>query len=105
MQRLVDEAQRLSRGSVRAAKDIDYATAGTKLARVMERTMDERPAAYNQLRAAVHERLDDIGGVGEERGLFLLAADMATTEALVGGALSSDDRRALRRLWDHLRSS
>jgi hypothetical protein len=49
-------------------------------------------------------RLDELGGVGEELGLFMLAADLATTESVYGARLSAHDRVQLRRLRNDLRS-
>jgi hypothetical protein len=50
----------------------------------------------------VHERLADLGGVRQELGLFMLAADMATTERLKRNQLSADERQQLRALWEEL---
>ena len=101
--RLVAEAQDLSRGSIEFAKGIGHATSGDRLGRVMRDTMERGIAPYNGLRHVVQARLQELGGVGEELGLFMLAADMATTAERAEG-LTPDDRRALRRLWNDLRS-
>lgn len=104
MQRLLAEAEELSPDSIEFAKDIDYATAGSRLAPVVERAMDENPAAFNRLRGVVQERLDELGDVGQERGLVTLAADFATTERLKRDQLSGDERQQLRSLWEELLS-
>jgi hypothetical protein len=101
--RLVAEAQDLSPASIELAKDIDHATTGDRLGRVMRETMQGNIAPYNGLRRVVQARLEELGGTGEERGLFMLAADMATTAECAEG-LTPDDRRGLRRLWNDLRS-
>lgn len=98
------EAQQFSAGSIAFARGIGHATTGEKLGALLRQGLKEQPGAYNRVRAAVRARLDELGGVGEELGLFMLAADMATTEALYGDRLAASDRRDLRRLWDDLRS-
>lgn len=65
--------------------------------------MNEDMAPYNRLRQVVQARLEELGGVGKELGLFMLAADMATTAERADG-LTSADQRTLRRLWNDLRS-
>jgi hypothetical protein len=98
------EAQQLSQESIAFARGIGHATTGEKLGAVLKQGLREQPGAYNRVRAAVRARLDELGGVGEELGLFMLAADMATTEALYGDRLSASDRTDPRRLWNDLRS-
>lgn len=103
MSRLIEEVAELSRASVEFAQGIGHATAGDRLTKVMSKAMDGDMRPYNRLRDAVKGRLDQLGGVGEEFGLFMLAADMATT-AEVGTGMDDADRRALRTLWDDLRA-
>jgi hypothetical protein len=102
--RLIAEAKDLSRASIELAEGIDHATSGERLGRVMREMMSADMAPYHALRQAVEARLDELGGVGKEAGLFMLAADMATT-AEMAPRLDGADRRALRRLWDDLRAS
>jgi hypothetical protein len=52
----------------------------------------------------VQAKVDELGGAGQAIGLFMLAADMATTAAVGGDLLADGDCRELRRLWDDLRS-
>lgn len=103
MNRLQLEANELTRGSIVFARSIDHATAGSRLGPIVENAMDARPEAFNHVRQAVHQRLDVLGGTGQELGLFMLAADMATTAELVKD-MPAGDRQELRRLWDDLRS-
>jgi hypothetical protein len=70
----------------------------------MRKSMAAQPAAYARLRAAVEARLAELGGAGAATGLFMLAADMATTASMLSARLTADDRRQLRRLWDELRA-
>jgi len=104
VQRLLQEAQELSAGSIAFARTIGHATTGDRFGKLIRQGLGERRASYNQVRAAVAARLDDLGGVGEERGLFILAADLATTEAIYREQLTSEDQIALRRLWSDLLS-
>lgn len=97
VRRLVSEAQDLSRGSIDFAKGIDHATTGDRLGRVMRETMAENMEPYHLLRGVVQRRLEELGGAGEELGLFMLAADMATTAERAEN-LERDDRQTLRRL-------
>ena len=69
----------------------------------MARGRREHPAAYGATRVAVQARLRELGGVGEELGLFMLAADLATTEAVYARQLGVSERGQLRRLWNDLR--
>jgi hypothetical protein len=100
----VTEAQDLKRGSIAFARSIGHASTGEKLGALVRQGLDEQPAAYARVRAAVRARLDELGGVGGELGLFMLAADMATTESVYRARLSAQDRSQLRRLWNDLRS-
>jgi hypothetical protein len=102
--RLLKEVQDISSRSITFAKGIDHATAGSRLSEIMRKAMSTRPAAYGGLRAAVQARLAELGGAGEATGLFMLAADMATTASMASINLTPDDRRQLRRLWDELRA-
>lgn len=100
---LVGEAQQLSRASLDRAQHVDYATAGTRLSPLMQSAMSRDLRPYQHLRAAVEARLTQLGEMGEKRGLFMLAADMAMTEELLSVSLNARDQRNLRQLWDHLR--
>jgi hypothetical protein len=66
--------------------------------------MEENPGAFAPVRAAVQTKVNEFGGAGQAIGLFMLAADMATTAAVGGDLLEDGDRRELRRLWNDLRS-
>lgn len=101
---LIDEAAELSPASIRFAQGIGTATSGERLGRIMRQTMEEQPSAYAPVRAAVQRQVNDLGGAGQAIGLFMLAADMATTAAVGGDSLNDADRRELRRLWNDLRS-
>jgi hypothetical protein len=101
---LIAEAHDLNCGSLARASEIDFATAGTQLGPVVTGLLDKNPAPFTRVRTAVAARLDELGGAGEKVGLFMLAADMATTKELVGDRLSKDERSQLRDLWDHLRT-
>lgn len=70
----------------------------------MKATMKAHRGAFASVRSAVDARAWKLGDAGQAIGLFLLAADMATTAALAGDQLQPSDRRGLRRLWDDLRS-
>jgi hypothetical protein len=100
---LLAETADLNRASLSRAAEVDFATAGTRLGEIVVRDLDKNRGSYNRLRAAVMNRLHDLGEAGEKTGLFLLAADMAMTAELEGTKLSSSDRLSLRQLWDHLR--
>jgi hypothetical protein len=103
MGRLTQEAAELSLGSIKFAKGISRATSGEKLGRIVARGQRAHPAMYGATRAAVQARLRELGGVGQEMGLFMLAADLATTDAVYGRHLGGSERRDLRRLWEDLR--
>jgi hypothetical protein len=103
MANLIAEASELSRDSLSRAAKIDFATAGSWLGPVVTALLDKNPGPFTRLRGAVAARLEELGGAGEQTGLFMLAADMATTNELVGDRLSADERGQLRDLWDHLR--
>jgi len=99
VQRVLAEAALLPPGSVPRAQHIDYASSGDELGRIMRSAMDENGGAYAAVRGAVQRRVGELGGAGQAEGLFMLAADMATTEALVGEDLDDDQRSELRALW------
>jgi hypothetical protein len=101
---VIDEAAELTPASIRFAEGIDHASSGDRLGRIMRQTMEEQSGAYGPVRAAVQAKVDDLGGAGNAIGLFMLAADMATTVAVGGDQLDDGDRRELRRLWADLRS-
>src|SRR3954469_21047705 len=103
MVRLLGEVQELTRASIAAARAIEHRGNPGTLGDLVKRGLAERPEAYHRLRIAVHARLAELGEVGRERSLIMLAADMATTAALYGHMLADAERRALRRLWDGLR--
>ena len=102
---VLDEAVEMTQASIRFAEWIDHATSGNRLGRIMRDTMDANPSAYALVRSTLVTKIDELGGAGQAIGLFMLAADMATTAALAGdGRLNASDRRELRRLWNDLRS-
>lgn len=101
---LTAQADELTTGSIEFAQSIDHATSGETLGRIMRAAMDEKGHAYASVRAAVQRRVDDLGGAGQAIGLFMLAADMATTEVLVRDELTSRQRSELRALWNDLLS-
>lgn len=101
---LIAQADDLAAGSIEFAQGIDHATSGETLGRIMRATMGENAGPYAAVRAAVQRRVDDLGGAGQALGLFMLAADMATTEALVRDDLTVQQRSELRALWNDLRS-
>ena len=92
----------MTSASIRFAKNIDHATTGDRLGRIMREAMDKNPGPYQAVRAAVQGRVDELGGAGQAAGLFMLAADMATTAAIGGDTVDESDQRELRRLWDDL---
>lgn len=101
---VIAQVAELSSTSIRFAEGIDHATSGDRLGRIMRQTMEENPGAFSPVRAAVQAKVDELGSAGQTIGLFMLAADMATTAAVPGDLLEDGDRRELRRLWDDLRS-
>lgn len=102
---VLNEATKMTPASIRFAEGISHAASGDRLGRMMRETMDAKPSAYASVRSAVHARLDELGGAGQAIGLFMLAADMATTAAVAGdGQLDSSERRELRHLWNELLS-
>lgn len=96
---LIEQAGQFTTGSIAFVNGIGHASSGARLGRIMRASMQERPGAYQAVRAAVGERINSLGGAGQSLGLFLLAADMATTAAIADSHLNDDDRRQLRRLW------
>ncbi len=101
---VIAQVAELSPASIRFAEGIDHATSGDRLGRIMRQSMEENPSAFPPVRAALQAKVDELGGAGQAIGLFMLAADMATTAAVGGDLLEDGDRRELRRLWDDLRS-
>ena len=101
---VIDEVGELTPASIRFAEGIDHATSGDQLGRIMQDTMKANPGAYAPVRAVVQSKVDDLGGAGQAIGLFMLAADLATTAAVGGDQLGDGDRRELRRLWVDLRA-
>lgn len=101
---VIAQVAELSPASIRFAEGIDHATSGDRLGRIMRQTMDETPGAFPPVRAAVQAKINELGGTGQAIGLFMLAADMATTAAVAGDLLEDGDGGELRRLWDDLRS-
>jgi hypothetical protein len=101
---LINEAEDIDERSIRFARGISEASTGERLGRIMTDCMGEHPGAYASVRAAVAERVDALGGAGEAIGLFMLAADTATTSALPHKELTDADRSNLRQLWNDLRS-
>jgi hypothetical protein len=101
---VIAEVADLTPASVRFAEGIDHATSGERLGGIMRDTMEANAGAYAPVRAAVDAKVGELGGAGQAVGLFMLAADMATTAAVGGDQLDDGDRRELRRLWDDLRS-
>lgn len=99
---LLGEANELTSASIRFARDIDYTSSGDTLGRIVRDTMENNASAYAAVRAVVQQRVDELGGAGQAIGLFMLAADLATTEALIGDQLEVDRRSELRRLWHDL---
>jgi hypothetical protein len=101
---LIAQADKLTTGSIEFAQSIDHATSGETLGRIMRAAMAENKDTYASVRAAVQRQVDDLGGAGQAIGLFMLAADMATTEVLVRDELTSQQRSELRALWNDLLS-
>jgi hypothetical protein len=100
---LIAQADELTAGSIRSAQGIDRVSSGEVLGQIMRVALEENPGAYASVRSAVQRRVNDLGGAGQAIGLFMLAADMATTEALAGG-LTDPQRSELRALWNNLHS-
>jgi hypothetical protein len=101
---LIDEVGDIDEASIRFARGLSNASTGDRLGRIMNDCMADNPAAYSSLRAAVEQRVNALGGAGEAMGLFMLAADAATTSALPHKELTDADRANLRTLWNDLRS-
>lgn len=103
--KVIDEAAELTPASIQFAEWIDHATSGDRLGRIMRETMEATPSAYPPVRSSVQAKVDELGGAGQAIGLFMLAADMATTAAIGSDdQLDDGDRRELRRLWNDLRA-
>lgn len=81
------------------ARRISRASSGEELGRIVQATTKTNNGAYASVRAAVGQRVRELVGAGEAEGLFMLAADLATTEALVGDDLEDGQRVELRALW------
>jgi hypothetical protein len=102
---VLDEAAEMTQASIRLAEWIDHATSGDRLGRIMRDAMDANPSAYALVRSTLMAKIDELGGANQAIGLFMLAADMATTAAVAGDdRLDAGDRQELRRLWNDLRS-
>lgn len=102
MAQLESEVGELNSESVDRALEIDYASSGERLGRLMHAAMDQDMSPFTRIRAATHQQLDRLCGVPSEKyGLFTLAADMATAAEVVGG-LDHAERIELRQLWRHL---
>ena len=78
--RVIDEAGNLTPGSVAFARQIGHASSGDPLGRIVRAMIEKNAGAYAVVREAVHRRVGELGGAGGAEGLFMLAADMATTE-------------------------
>src|SRR6478609_200335 len=102
---VLDEAAEMTHGSIRFAEWIDHATSGDRLGRIMRDTMDAHPSVYGLVRSTLVAKIDELGGADQAIGLFMLAADMATTAAIAADdRVDAGDRQELRRLWNDLRS-
>jgi len=102
--RLLAEADELTPASIAFAREISHASSGETLGRIVRETMESNCGAYSVVRSAVDQRISDLGGAGAAAGLFMLASDLATTEAVVRDRLEGSQRSELRRLWNDLRS-
>ena len=101
---LITEAEDIDERSIRFDEEIGHATTGDRLGRIMEDCKAEHPGAHASVRSAVEDRVNALGGAGEAVGLFVLAADEATTSELPHKELTESDRANLRQLWNDLRS-
>jgi hypothetical protein len=99
---LVEQANRFSSASIEFAEGISHASSGERLGRIMKASMHEHAHAYRMVRVAVEGQIASLGGAGQSLGLFMFAADMATTAAIAGDHLDNGDRIQLRRLWNDL---
>jgi hypothetical protein len=103
VQRLLAEAREPSLHWIVFARHRS-ATTGDRVGKLIRQGLGERRAFYDEVRAAATARLDELGGVGPERGLLLMAARLATAEAIDREQLTCEDQIALRRLWSDMRS-
>ncbi len=99
---LIAEASEFTAGSVRFAREIDQASTGETLGGILNAAKKDNPGAYVVVQEAVNRRVSELGGAGEAIGLFMLAADMATTESVARSELTGAQRSELRQLWNDL---
>jgi len=103
VQQLLAEAQRLPAEAPIRARSIAWVKPPDHLAYLVPRVRRERGAELRELHRAVDKRLADLD-VGEERGAFYAASELAAIERSWRHELPARDRSSLRACWEHLLS-
>lgn len=88
--------------SVRFARAVDYVQTPQQLVPLRTHVRGKHAAALTQLHSAINDRFGTTGASDDYVNVFYAASEMALMEVVGRDTLSSQDRRALRELWEAL---
>jgi hypothetical protein len=99
---LMEEAQRMPDASVRFARGIDRVWTPEHLIPLRTRIRSKHRAALLAIHGAINDRFGTTGASADYINVFYAASEMALMERVAREELPTEDRVALRRLWEDL---
>src|SRR6266508_3871265 len=99
---LLQEAGRMPDAAIRFARDISQVWTPEHLLPLRENVRTNHRGQFAQLQVAINDRFGTTGASDDYVNVFYAAGEMALMEHVGRPTLAPDDRRTLRRLWEHL---
>lgn len=92
----------MSDASVAFARGVSQVWTPEEFIPLRTQVREKHRAAFAQLQHAINDRFGTNGGRDDFVNVFYAAGEMALMEHVARTQLRADDRRVLRRLWEHL---
>lgn len=89
-------------GSIAFARGISQVWTPEEFIPLRTHVREKHHASFRELQNAINDRFGTDGGRDDFVNVFYAAAEMALMEDVGRKQLRQDDRRMLRRLWEHL---
>jgi hypothetical protein len=88
--------------AIRLARGVAQVWTPEHLVPLREAVRENHRGQFIQLQGAINDRFDTTGASNDYVNVFYAAGEMALMEQVGRAQLQPEDRRTLRRLWEHL---
>jgi hypothetical protein len=102
MSQLVQEAGRMPDTAIRFARNVSEVRTPRHLLSLREDIRKNHRGQLADLHGAINDRFKTTGARDDYVNVFYAASEMALMEQVGRARLQPEDRRTLRRLWEHL---